>query len=282
MKKAVTTIICAAALLLSMSICAFANDGTKTMYTVRQTAMYNDSAYTSGVVQAVPQGAEIICYQKNVNNFEHCFYGSSQGWIPAADLSNVRNGNNGGGQDNSLNGTYNATMYTKSSVNLRSGPGLKYNIQWAIDPGFPVFVYSVTDGWAEVNCYGTHGYISTDFIDWDRWKLQNGQEPAPNTPVGPVTPASPTTGTTWANGHDWSAVYNFSDYLAYNPDVAAAFGNDDRAAINHFMNFGMKEGRQASRNWNLQNYKNQHPDLVRVFGDNNVLYYKDACGIPLS
>ena len=44
----------------------------------------------------------------------------------------------------------------------------------------------------------------------------------------------------------------------------------------------MKEGRQASYSWNLANYKAQHPELAAVFGNNNIAYYKTACGIPLN
>jgi hypothetical protein len=36
----------------------------------------------------------------------------------------------------------------------------------------------------------------------------------------------------------------------------------------------MKEGRQGSAGFNLSAYKANNPDLVAVFGDDNVKYYE--------
>ena len=48
------------------------------------------------------------------------------------------------------------------------------------------------------------------------------------------------------NGVDYSAVYNFEHYMAFNGDLQAAYGNNTKLALRHFVQFGMKEGRQAS------------------------------------
>lgn len=274
MKKLLSAAVCAAALVLFMAIPAFANDGTTTMYTVTQVVMYSEPSYTSTPIQVIPQGMDIICYQKQQNGFDHCFYGSSQGWIASQLLSKVRNGNEGGGQDNSLNGTYNSTMHTSEGVNLRSGPGLKYSVIALLDGNAPIFVYNVRDGWAEVDYGMTHGYVSTDYVAELNHKT-------PVTPVGPsVGPV--VSGTTVYNGMDFKNVYNYNDYLALNPDVAAVYNGNPAGALSHFVTCGMKEGRQASYSWKLSDYKAMHPDYVALFGNNNVAYYKIACGIPLN
>ena len=62
--------------------------------------------------------------------------------------------------------------------------------------------------------------------------------------------------------------------MAYNPDVHAAIGGAPYLLLDHFINFGMKEGRQASSEFNLDAYKANNPDLVAAFGNDNVKYYE--------
>ena len=94
--------------------------------------------------------------------------------------------------------------------------------------------------------------------------INNGKAEG-RTAVDPAQPEQPAI--------DYSAVYNASAYRNYNPDVAAAFGNDEAALLNHFINNGMAEGRQASAEFNLNAYKAKNEDLVAAFGDDNKSYY---------
>ena len=72
----------------------------------------------------------------------------------------------------------------------------------------------------------------------------------------------------------YSTVYNYKDYMQYNPDLASEFGKNQKALFEHFINFGMKEGRQGSCKFNLDAYKANNPDLVSTFGDDNTKYYE--------
>lgn len=72
----------------------------------------------------------------------------------------------------------------------------------------------------------------------------------------------------------YAAVYNYKSYMTYNPDLVAAFGDNQKALFEHFINSGMKEGRQASSQFNLAAYKANNPDLVALFGDDNTKYYE--------
>lgn len=74
--------------------------------------------------------------------------------------------------------------------------------------------------------------------------------------------------------NQYSDVYNYKDYLNYNPDLNEVLGNNQRALFEHFISFGMKEGRQGSSEFNLDAYKANNPDLVTAFGDDNVKYYE--------
>lgn len=72
----------------------------------------------------------------------------------------------------------------------------------------------------------------------------------------------------------YQAVYNYEDYLKYNPDLAERFGTNQKALFEHFVTSGIKEGRQGSAEFNLNTYKANNPDLVAAFGDDNVKYYE--------
>ena len=74
--------------------------------------------------------------------------------------------------------------------------------------------------------------------------------------------------------NQYTDVYNYKDYLNYNPDLNEALGNNQKALFEHFINCGMKEGRQGSSEFNLDAYKANNPDLVAAFGDDNVKYYE--------
>ncbi len=81
-------------------------------------------------------------------------------------------------------------------------------------------------------------------------------------------------GTTKVNGTDYSAVYDYQYYIAHNSDVEQAFGDDDIAALNQFVKYGMAEGRQASTDFNVLLYKGNYWDLQAAFGSNLKFYYQ--------
>ena len=68
--------------------------------------------------------------------------------------------------------------------------------------------------------------------------------------------------------------HNFYNY------ITAAFGNDANAYLQHFVNYGMAEGRQGRASFNVYTYRDEHPELWEKFGDNLRGYYLWACGIP--
>ena len=75
------------------------------------------------------------------------------------------------------------------------------------------------------------------------------------------------------NGTDYSAVYDYSYYNSKYSDLKSAFNGDDIDLLAHFVNNGMKEGRQASKKFNVQVYKNNYTDLQQAFGNDLKLYY---------
>ncbi len=75
------------------------------------------------------------------------------------------------------------------------------------------------------------------------------------------------------NGVDYAKVYDFIYYTNKYSDIKKYYGNDDVAALKHFVEHGMAEGRQGSSTFDLGSYKNSSPDLRRHFGNDNKKYY---------
>ena len=75
------------------------------------------------------------------------------------------------------------------------------------------------------------------------------------------------------DGVDYSAIYNYDEYITRNPDVKNYYGADDIAVLNHFVNSGMAEGRQAISSFDVNSYRNRYADLRRAYGNDLKKYY---------
>lgn len=70
----------------------------------------------------------------------------------------------------------------------------------------------------------------------------------------------------------YRAVFDATYYYNAYPDVAAACGTDEEALFNHFVSFGVYEGRSASAAFNPQAYKQRYTDLQEAFGNDMAAY----------
>ncbi len=68
-----------------------------------------------------------------------------------------------------------------------------------------------------------------------------------------------------------STVFDFSYYLAKNPDVKAAFNSDYELTLQHYFTFGVFEGRSGTANFNAKNYLDQNPELQKTLGSADYL-----------
>lgn len=75
------------------------------------------------------------------------------------------------------------------------------------------------------------------------------------------------------NGLDYAPVFSPSYYSNKYPDLKSAFGMDETKLFNHFIEYGMKEGRQAIATFNVMAYRDNYADLRKAFGDNLPKYY---------
>lgn len=80
-------------------------------------------------------------------------------------------------------------------------------------------------------------------------------------------------GQTVYKGVDYSAIYDYDYYLENNPDLRGTLGDSQNSLLRHFVEFGMKEGRSSSPDFELWVYRAANPDLRTVFGNNKKEYY---------
>ncbi|MBQ9610721.1 MAG: L,D-transpeptidase [Lachnospiraceae bacterium] len=75
------------------------------------------------------------------------------------------------------------------------------------------------------------------------------------------------------NGVDYSAVYDYTYYINRYSDLKEVFGDNQTAAFLHFVDYGMKEGRQGNEEFDVIAYRNAYPDLDEAFQDELPKYY---------
>ena len=75
-------------------------------------------------------------------------------------------------------------------------------------------------------------------------------------------------------GKDYADVYDFAYYTDAYPDIRKAFGEDDAAALEHFVTFGMAEGRSGNAKFDVNSYRMRYGDLRSAFGDDLAAYYQ--------
>ena len=75
------------------------------------------------------------------------------------------------------------------------------------------------------------------------------------------------------NGVDYSSVYNYNYYINRYADLKKVYAWDEYALLQHFVEHGMAEGRQASEEFSLTYYRSNYPDLREGYGNDLKGYY---------
>ena len=89
----------------------------------------------------------------------------------------------------------------------------------------------------------------------------------------PAPQPTSTAPVTVKDGIDYSDVYDYDFYVANNPDVYQAYGDNKEAVLEHFIIFGMNEGRMAKKTFNVSVYKSLYEDLRMAYGNDTKSYY---------
>lgn len=77
-----------------------------------------------------------------------------------------------------------------------------------------------------------------------------------------------------ANGSELRQIFDAKLYAQLYPDVVAVYGTDADKLFQHFLTFGINEGRKVNNYFDVKAYKDAYPDLQKAFGDNIAAYYK--------
>ena len=83
------------------------------------------------------------------------------------------------------------------------------------------------------------------------------------------------------NGVDLSPVFNPYYYYSKYPDLQKTIGMNEDNLFNHFINFGMNEGRIATESFNPKIYKQRYSDLASVYGEDWKFYYIHYCSFGI-
>jgi len=73
----------------------------------------------------------------------------------------------------------------------------------------------------------------------------------------------------WMDRHASPNVFDAQAYLASYPDLQAAFGSDRDAAVEHWLTFGIDEGRTGAPWFDAAHYLAIHPDVAAAYGAGN-------------
>lgn len=71
------------------------------------------------------------------------------------------------------------------------------------------------------------------------------------------------------NSTNNKVICNTSFYSWKYDDLARAFGNNSTSLYNHYLNYGIREGRMASQTFDVAYYLNHNADLINAFGRGN-------------
>ncbi|MCH5256508.1 MAG: VanW family protein [Lachnospiraceae bacterium] len=72
---------------------------------------------------------------------------------------------------------------------------------------------------------------------------------------------------------DYSAVFDADYYYNTYADLRSAIGNDREKLLQHFITFGMQEGRRGNADFDVKIYMGNYQDLIQTFGLNDLKSY---------
>ena len=72
----------------------------------------------------------------------------------------------------------------------------------------------------------------------------------------------------------YAAVYDFDYYVNRYDDIKELYSDDRGGAFEHFITYGMAEGRRGSASFDVGGYYNRYPDLRVALGTDLPLYYE--------
>lgn len=84
----------------------------------------------------------------------------------------------------------------------------------------------------------------------------------------PITVQAATNSSATLSKDVFDADYYYNTY----PDLQTAIGHDEKALLKHYLNYGMKEGRSGSSQFNVLVYRDNYSDLSSSYGNDYLSY----------
>ncbi|MDR1549034.1 MAG: YHYH domain-containing protein [Hungatella sp.] len=76
------------------------------------------------------------------------------------------------------------------------------------------------------------------------------------------------------NVQDYKLVFDSTFYYNNNSDLQTTIGNNEQKLLEHFVSYGMAEGRKGCDNFDVMIYKDNNMDLAATYGDDFKKYYE--------
>ena len=171
--------------------------------------------------------------------------------------------------------TDNGSSYTKASVELAQK--VMNNLQALGLTYRGVFQMEIGDEFAVIRCAREqgipgilieHGFISNSGDVWNYFS-DDGCRRLGEADADAIIAQFPRS--SWM---DYSSVFDADYYLNKYSDVAKWANNDKDKALQHFIDFGMGEGRRGNEAFDVQSYYNEYRDLRAAYGTDLPSYYR--------
>ncbi len=128
--------------------------------------------------------------------------------------------------------------------------------------------------WQKENCFILDGVDSNSTYEATAWIDNNSDGSKEATLSQSFSNLDNDFPTTIYNGVDYREIYDFNFYIWNSQELYYIFADNPMGALEHFVNNGMREGRQAKAEFDVASYRNRYADLRQAFGwDNLEAYY---------
>lgn len=81
-------------------------------------------------------------------------------------------------------------------------------------------------------------------------------------------------------GVDYTPVFSIEYYMTAYSDLWEVYGDNEQGYFEHFIFYGMKEGRQGKLDFSIQEFLRQHPSLQGRYGKDWAAYYQEILTNP--
>jgi hypothetical protein len=229
------------------------------------------SAYSGGIAKNCTPGQATV--EQIVEGKPHPYLlkavsgkGSTvHGWVNANDVKEISNESSVDTKPSTSSKNIIGTAVAKSTMKMRKASNTLSKVVGYVSAGSTIEVLEVlSNNWYKVVCPKEecgYAYVSNAgnrYFTYTENKTNN----------------TSSTKKYVSNGVDYTLVFNPTYYANKYADLKKAFGADEKKLFNHFLNYGMKEARQACATFNVTVYKNTYADLRKAFGNNLPAYYK--------